>query len=386
VVRDKVMKIGIDARFLMHGVGRYAEELVTHLREVDAAHTYYVFTSNSYRQAPTLNHLWGNQLREIPGRGSLYSPSGQIRIPYHVARHGLQLFHATSFQSPLIRFCPLVVTIHDQAPRLGHHLPFSTGARGIMARAYYCGMNAYAVRYARHIIAVSQQAKTDILRFHPSVPPEKISVIYHGVSASFKPANIAEQARVRARHRLPHDYFLYLGTVNPGKNLIRVLEAFDALHHTPGWRHKLVAVARTDPRYGDFYRFWEQFPGKAGVQLLDYAEKADLPGLYTGACALVFPSLHESFGFPVLEAFACGTPVITSLTSALPEIAGDAALLVNPGSVEDIAAACRRLATDTTCRQALIEKGFRRALNFSWQRCAEQTLDVYDGVLSGRLG
>lgn len=379
------MKIGIDARFLMHGVGRYAEELVTHLGGIDGAHTYYVFTSGSYPQAPTLNHLWGSQLREIPGRGSLYSPSGQIRIPYHVARHGLQLFHATSYHSPLIRFCPLVVTIHDQALHLGHDLPFSTGPRGIMARSYYCGMNAYAVRYARHIIAVSQQAKRDILRFHPLVPPEKISVIYHGVSASFKPANIAEQARVQARHSLPRDYFLYVGTVNPGKNLIRVLEAFDALHKIPGWKHKLVAVARTDARYGDFYRFWKRFPGKAAVQLLDYAEKGDLPGLYSGACALVFPSLHESFGFPVLEAFACGAPVITSSKSGLAEVAADAAVLVNPASVEDIVVACRRLATDAALRQVLIEKGFRRASNFSWPTCAQQTLDVYEGVLSGRL-
>lgn len=380
------MKIGIDARFLLHGVGRYTEELLTHLGELDARHTYYVFTSQSYSQAPTLNHLWGNHFQEISGRGSLYSLSGQLRIPYHVARRTLQLFHATSFPSPLIRFCPLVVTIHDQAPRLDRQrLPYSTGPRGFMARAYYDAMNAYAIRYARHIITVSQQAREDILRFHPHLPPEKISVIYHGVSANFKPADPAEQARVRARHNLPDDYFLYVGTVNPGKNLIGVLQAFDALQKIPGWRHKLVAVARTDPRYRGFYRFWERFPGKAGVHLLDYAEKTDLPGLYTGAAALVFPSLHESFGFPVLEAFACGTPVITSSTSGLAEIAGDAALLVNPNSTEEIMAACRRLATDAVLREALIEKGFRRAREFSWRTCAQQTLDVYEGVLSGRF-
>jgi glycosyltransferase involved in cell wall biosynthesis len=380
------MRIGIDARFLMHGVGRYAEELLTHLGGLERTHTYDVFTSRSYPQAPTLHHLWGNQFQEIPGQGSLYSLSGQIRIPYHVARRGLQLFHATSFPSPLIRCCPLVVTIHDQAPRLDRNrLPFSTGPRGYMARTYYNAMNAYAVRYARHIITVSQQARQDILRFHPQLPPEKISVIYHGVSASFKPAEPVEQARVRARHGLPHDYFLYVGTVNPGKNLIRVLEAFDTLQKTPGWKHSLVAVARTDTRYRDFYRFWESFPGKAGVHLLDYAEKTDLPALYSGAGALVFPSLHESFGLPVLEAFACGTPVITSSNSGLPEIAGDAALLVNPHSVEEIVAACRRVATDITLRHALIEKGFRRAREFSWRTCAQQTLDVYEGVLSGRL-
>jgi glycosyltransferase involved in cell wall biosynthesis len=380
------MRIGIDARFLMHGVGRYVEELLAHLTEVDREHTYSVFTSRAYPEAPSLEHLWGSRFQEIRGRGSLYSPSAQFRIPYHVARRGLQLFHATSFPSPLIRCCPLVVTIHDQAPRLDHHrLPYHSGLRGLMARTYYNAMNAYAMRYARHIITVSQQAKQDILHFHPNLPPEKISVIYHGVSTHFKPAEAIEQTRVRARHGLPHDYFLYVGTVNPGKNLIRVLEAFDMLQKTPGWRHKLVAVARTDTRYRDFYRFWESFPGKAGVRLLDYAEKADLPGLYTGACALVFPSQHESFGLPVLEAFACGTPVITSSTSGLCEIAGEAALLVNPHSVEEIVAACRRLATDMSLRQALIEKGLRRVLNFSWRTCAQQTLDVYEGVLSGRL-
>jgi len=380
------MRIGIDARFLMHGVGRYAEELLTHLAGLDGPHTYYAFTSKAYPRAPSLDHLWGDRLKEIPGRGSLYSPSGQIRIPYHVARRGMRLFHATSYPSPLIRFCPLVVTIHDQAPHLdGRRLPFQAGPRGLLAHTYYDAMNAYAVRYARHIITVSQQAKRDILRFHPHLPPTKISVIYHGVSADFKPATRAEQARVRARHGLPPDYFLYVGTVNPGKNLVRVLEAFDALRRTSTWTHKLVAVARLDPRYGDFYRFWNRFPGRDYVRLVDHVEKADLAGLYSGARALVLPSQHESFGFPVLEAFACGTPVITSNTSALPEIAGEAALLVDPYSVEQIAAACRRLAHDDGLRQELIEKGRRRAQDFSWRRCAEQTVAVYEGVLSGRL-
>lgn len=380
------MRIGIDARFLMHGVGRYAEELLTHLAGLDDAHTYYAFTSKAYPQAPSLDHLWGDRLKEIPGRGSLYSPSGQVRIPYHVARRGMQLFHATAYPSPLIRFCPLVVTIHDQAPRIDRRrLPFQKGPRGLLARAYYDMMNAYAVRYARHIITVSQQAKEDILRFHPHLPPAKISVIYHGVSAHFKPATPAEQARVRARHGLPRDYFLYVGTVNPGKNLVRVLKAFEALRRTSTWTYELVAVARLDPRYGDFCRFWNHFPGRDAVRLLDHVEKADLPGLYSGARALVLPSEHESFGFPVLEAFACGTPAITSNTSALPEIAGEAALLVDPYSVEEIAAACRRLANDDGLRQELIEKGRRRAQDFSWRRCAEQTLAVYEGVFSGRL-
>jgi len=378
------MRIGIDARYLRHGVGRYTEELLTHLAELDSTHCYCVFTSRE-SEVTLLKHLWGNRFREIRGRGSLYSPWGQMWMPYQIARRGLHLFHATSYPSPLIRMCPLVVTIHDQAPRIDRRrLPFTSGLRGFMARNYYDTMNAYAVRYARHIITVSKQAKEDILRYHPRLPPDRISVIYHGVSNSFMPVGPSEQARVRVRHGLPRDYFLYVGTVNPGKNLVRVLEVFCALQATAGWKYKLVAVARADERYSDFYQFWAKFPGKAGVHLLDYVAKPDLAGLYSGAHAVIFPSLHESFGFPVLEAFACGTPVITSNTSALPEIAGGAALLVDPQSVEDIITACRRLGTDSTLRQALIEKGFQRAQEFSWRTCAQRTLAVYEGVLSGR--
>jgi glycosyltransferase involved in cell wall biosynthesis len=387
MMADPVATIGIDARFLLHGVGRYVEELLTHLAQAGGTHGYHVFTRRSGRESPPLPCLWGERFREIPGRGSLYGPAGQLGIPYHAARRGLQLFHATSFPSPLIRVCPLVVTIHDQAPRLDRRrLPFRTGARGLLARTYYDLMNAYAIRHARHIISVSQQARQDILRFHPDLPPGKISVIYHGVSDRFRPAEPAEQARVRARHALPpQQYFLYVGTVNPGKNLVRVLEAFDQLRKAGAWTHKLVAVARRDPRYHEFYRFWERYPNRDSVILLDYVETADLPGLYSGALALVFPSQHESFGFPVLEAFACGTPVITSNVSALPEIAGGAALLVDPNSVEAIADACRQLARNSGLRRQLIDKGRRRARDFSWARCAQQTLAIYEGVLSGRL-
>jgi len=379
-------RIGIDARFLLHGVGRYVEELLTHLARLDTRHAYHVFTRRSRREPPPLRALWGDRFFEIAGKGSLYGPAGQLRIPYQSARRGLELFHATSFPSPLLRVCPLVVTIHDQAPRLDRRrLPFRTGLRGFSARAYYDFMNGYAMRSADHIITVSEQARRDILRFHPYLPAEKISVIYHGISETFAPADGVEQARVRTRHRLPESYFLYLGTVNPGKNLVRVLEAFDALRREPGWTHKLVAVARRDPRYEEFYRYWERYPGRDAVVLLDYVDKPDLPGLYSGAHALVFPSEHESFGFPLLEAFACGTPVITSNVSALPETAGGAALLVDPYSVHAIASACRELARNEPLRRELIAKGMRRTRDFSWLRCAEQTLAVYEGVLSGRL-
>jgi alpha-1,3-rhamnosyl/mannosyltransferase len=226
--------------------------------------------------------------------------------------------------------------------------------------------------------------KKIFLRFHPHLPPAKISVIYHGVSAAFQTGDDLRNRPVCGRATVCRDYFLYVGTVNPGKNLVRVLEAFDAIAQNV---HVDVQPGRRCPprsRYGDFIASGSTSRprcrppagsrGEGGLRAPRQAQRA-----------LVLPSEHESFGFPVLEAFACGTPAITSNTSALPEIAGEAALLVDPYSVEEIAAACRRLANDDRLRQELIEKGRRRAQDFSWRRCAEQTLAVYEGVFSGRL-
>lgn len=377
------MRIGIDARFLVHGVGRYTVELVRQLATVDRESTYYVFTGEDERHGTDpFADLWSDRVQQVRLSGSLHSPSAQVSIPRAARRHRVDLWHATSFPSPVWRVCPFVVTIHDQAPRLDpRRLPYQRGLRGRIAPLYYRLMNAYAVRYARRVITVSEAGRRDILRFHPRTPLEKITVIYHGVGAPFGPVPDADRQRACAAFALAYPYFLYVGTVNPGKNLVRVLEAFDMLRRQPGWSHHLVAVARTDARYRDFYRYWDSYGSRDWVRLLDYVEAPELPGLYAGATALVFPSLHESFGFPLLEAFACGTPVITSDTSALPEIAGDAALLVDPRSVTDIAEACHRLAGDPVLRSRLIARGVRRAEAFSWRRCAEETLRVYRRVL-----
>lgn len=373
------MRIGIDARFLIHGIGRYTTELLRQLTTVDPESTYFAFTGEDDRHgADRLDDLWSDRMREVRVPGSLYSPAGQLAIPRAIRACGIDLWHATSYTTPLLCPCPIVVTIHDQAPRADRRrLPYRRGPRGLAYRFYYDAMNALAIRRARRIITVSEAARGDILRYHPRTPPESIRVIHHGVGAPFGPVAAGERQRVAAAFGLTRPYFLYVGTVNPGKNLVRVLDAFQTLCQEPGWEPDLVAVARTDRRYGEFYRHWDAYGARDRVRLLDYVSTPDLPGLYAGATALVFPALHESFGFPLLEAFACGTPVITATTGALPEVAGDAALLVDPRDTAAIAEACRRVATDGTLRSALIAKGFRRIEAFSWRRCAEETVAEY---------
>ena len=201
---------------------------------------------------------------------------------------------------------------------------------------------------------------------------EKITVVYPGRD---EPLARVDPAPVRARYGLAPDYLLHVGTLQPRKNLARLMEAAASLRARwpelqlvlagqPGWQAgPILAQARA---HSD------------SVRLLDYVPDDDLPGLYSGARAFVFPSLYEGFGFPVLEAMACGTPVVCSNTSSLPEVAGEAALLMDPEDTAALAGAIGRLLEDTALRENLIARGLEQARKFSWERAAQETLAVLD--------
>jgi glycosyltransferase involved in cell wall biosynthesis len=206
-----------------------------------------------------------------------------------------------------------------------------------------------------------------------------VRTVPRGVGAPFQPAAAEEIARVRARHGLPARYVLCLGTLEPRKNLATALAAFAAaglpgitLVHAgpPGWRldEAIGRDAAVRARSAD-------------VRFIGAVDDADLPALYSGAEAFLFPSLYEGFGFPVLEAMACGVPVLCSSTSSLPEVAGEAARLVNPLDVNDIAQGLRDITTNDDLRRVLIERGYQQAQQFSWQACAEVALSVFEKTL-----
>lgn len=261
-----------------------------------------------------------------------------------------------------------VVTVHD----LGY-IYFPEAHPGF-SRRYLDWTTRTSARRATRILADSLATARD-LSAHYDVSPNKIALVYPGVDTSLARVTDAQRlAQVRARYGLPQTYLLFVGTLQPRKNIARLVRSYARWRRESGRVDVGLVLAGQqgwlfDPRWTE---------GVEGVHLTGYVDDADVAALYSGALALVFPSLYEGFGFPVVEAMRCGTPVITSTTSSLPEVAGDAALLVNPRDEAEIAQAIDRIVTDEALRAALIERGYEQAGRFTWQRAAEQTLRVLE--------
>jgi glycosyltransferase involved in cell wall biosynthesis len=266
---------------------------------------------------------------------------------------------------PLAHPLPTVVTVHD----LGYR--YFPDAHPRAQRLYLDWSTRFSARGATHVIADSQATRADLSSLY-GIAAEKITVVYPGRAETLAPA---DADRVRARYGLPAEYLLHVGTLQPRKNLGRLIQAAGALRARwprlelvlagrPGWMAEpILAQAREQPDR---------------VRILDYVPEADLAGLYSGAQVFVFPSLYEGFGFPVLEAMACGTPVVCSNTSSLPEVAGEAALTVDPADTGALAAAVGRVLDDPSLRAALVAKGKAQVQRFSWARAAAETMQVLE--------
>ncbi|MBN1136319.1 MAG: glycosyltransferase family 4 protein, partial [Anaerolineae bacterium] len=235
-------------------------------------------------------------------------------------------------------------------------------------------------RRASAVITVSECSKRDIVA-HYGLDPDKVTVIYEAAGPEFGPASPADQQRVRRRYGLPDQFLVHVGVIEPRKNLVRLVEALQRLRDE-GLSVPLVVVGPKGWLYDDFFRRLEQLQVRDAVCFPGYVPLADLPAIYSAATLAAMPSVYEGFGLPVLEAMACGAPVVCSNTSSLPEIAGDAARYFNPLSVEEIAAAIRAAWTDPDLRAAMRRQGLSQASRFSWSEAAHQTLTLYERVLT----
>ena len=279
------------------------------------------------------------------------------------------LFHATEHLLLPLRDVPTVLTVHDLIFRHPpeQHKPLNRWYLNL-TMPLYC-------RRATHIIAVSEQTRRDVVSAY-GVPAGKISVIYEAADPRFRSQPPEIVAAARARHGLPERYLLFVGTIEPRKNLARLLAAFERLQ-AENLTDALVIVGKRGWLTGDFDAALERSPAKQAVLFPGFVPDADLPAVYAGAQVLAMPSLYEGFGLPVLEAMACATPVACSNSSSLPEIAGDAALLFDPTEVDGIRDALRRILRDADVRAQLRDAGLRRAGQFSWDRAAQETLALY---------
>jgi len=296
-----------------------------------------------------------------------------LRLSAEMLRHAPDVLFVPAHVVPLVHPRRTVVTVHD----LGYlHFPEAHRARD---RRYLDRSTRWSTRAAHCVIAISRATRDDLVQ-QLHIPAEKIAVIAHGVNAAMTRPTDADIAATLARHDITPPYVLALGTVQPRKNLARLVAAFAAMR-AAGLPHTLVIVGRagwlTDAIHAEVAArgLGEQ------VQFTGYVPDADLPVLYSGADALAFVSLYEGFGMPALEAMACGTPVVAANTSSLPEVVGDAGALVDPTDVAAIAASLTRVIADGALRARLIAAGRERAATFTWERCARETLAVLEAAV-----
>ncbi len=267
---------------------------------------------------------------------------------------------------PLIFPGRAVVTVHDLGFR---HFPQAHPTR---QRLYLDLTTRFSAARAGLVLADSAATAHDLTHFY-GTKPDKIRVVYPGVEITPPDADdIGDDiARVRQKYALPERYFLFIGTLQPRKNIARMVQAFDRFRQRSGDNIGFVLAGKQGWLYDPAWT-----AGVSGLHLTGYIDDDDKPALYAGAVALIFTTLYEGFGFPVIEAMRCGTPVIASTTSSLPELVGDAGLLVDPEDVDAIAAAMSRLASDADLRETLRLRGYQQAQQFDWSHTARQTLEA----------
>ncbi|MCP4536800.1 MAG: glycosyltransferase family 4 protein [Chloroflexi bacterium] len=296
----------------------------------------------------------------------------QLVQPWVLRRIDADLVHGPVFVGPLFASCPTVVTIHDLS-----FIRFPNLFRPAN-RLYLTALTRFSARRARRLIAVSAHAAAEAAQLL-DVPSERIDVVYHGVDPVFRPISTDEVAAFRERQGIPEQFVLFLGTLEPRKNLVRLVEAFARIYDD---KTKLVLAGGKGWLYDTLFARVESLGLENAVIFPGYVASDDLPLWYNAATTLAYPSIYEGFGLPVLEAQACGTPVLTSNVSSLPEAAGDAALIVDPYDVEALAAGLNQMLTNEPLRRELRERGLAHASRFSWTRTAQETASVYRQVLT----
>ncbi|MBI2484670.1 glycosyltransferase family 4 protein [Candidatus Uhrbacteria bacterium] len=373
------MKIGIDARFYGPnvgggGLGRYVAELLDRLDAQKAPHTFVVFLNEEGFRLfkPKGRHM---HKRVVPVRW--YTFAEQIRMPAIIDRECCDLVHIPHWNVPLCLRTPFVVTIHDlilmeerRSARAASLLP--PGLFEVKRMGYRAVLH-HALWKSRRVIAVSDFTRARIMAHFPKLPPEKISVIHEGAPG--------EATGGAGNRRVAGPYFLYVGNAYPHKNLESLLHAFSFFVKAHP-EVKLVLAGKTNVFYERLRKELEEIAiPSSSVVFTGFVSDEDLADLYRFATACLFPSRHEGFGLPPLEAMSHGTPVAASSTSAFPEILGDAALFFDPDDLEAMVRIMEKLLQDQALRQELIQKGRQQKKHYSWDTMAERTRRLYEESL-----
>ena len=327
--------------------------------------------------------IMNNRYSTIPLPGSKYLPGllilGQIEIGWQARQNKLRLVHDPTGTVPLA-FCSSkrVTTIHDAIPYIYPEMSTT------MERLVYNVWLPIAVKQIDAVITNSQHSKSDLMK-HLKLTGSKVTVTQLAADSKFKILAEEEYAPILERAGVERPYILFVGSVEPRKNVLRLLEAY---HKVLKWSRRWQLVIVGGRNYWKTSRVAqkvEQLELQGQVKFTGFIPDKDLPAIYNGADLFCLPSLYEGFGLPVLEAMACGVPVITSNSSSLPEVAGEAAILIDPYNVDEIASAMERILKDPVLAQELRQRGLARAAQFTWEKTARETIAVYEKVLGEKL-
>jgi glycosyltransferase involved in cell wall biosynthesis len=370
------MRIGIDARIVHYvrgGIPNYVLRLLRSLAQLDGDTDYYVLHSRKDRN-PSIP---GPNFRPVACWTPPHNRLERWALGVEVARLGLDLLHTTDFIPPALGYHRSVITVHDLT--FLHYPQYLTTE----SRRYYNQQIGWAVHRADHILADSYTTKSDLATLL-DVPSERVTVVHLAADPAFRPLPEAEAERIVARYALEPGYLLCVGTLEPRKNLPGLFQSYRLLLDAGVTTAGLVLVGSKGWMYDEIFERVEELHLNEQVHFLQGVPDGDLPGLYNAASLLVTPSFYEGFGLPALEAMACGTPVVVADRSSLPEVVGEAGLLINPDDPDDIARALTRVLTDGLLRTRMRELGLARSACFTWERAARETLAVYRAMLAGR--
>jgi len=394
------MRIGIDITSAVRqgaGIGRFTRELIRALLALDSPHEHILFAATGGMPRATAQSRLAYITQPATARRSplstLHFPlsddwlhriwhRARLPIPIEALMGRVDVFHEPDFVlPPTLPRAHTVLTVHD--------LTFIRDPESAFPRLrrYLNRVVPRSVVRATRVLADSLATKNDLIELL-GVSPDKITVLYGGVDARFAPVREPERlAAVRAKYDIgPDPFILGIGTLQPRKNYQRLIQAFAKLQATAFDLQlstsgiQLVIVGGKGWLYDGIFAEVRRLGLASRVLFPGFADDDDLPTLYSAAEMLAYPSIYEGFGLPILEAMACGTPVVTSTTSSLPELAGNAALLVEPTDADALAAAMRRLLQDTDLRRRLVADGFDQARQFTWEKAAAQLLAIYESI------
>jgi len=359
------------------GIGRYVRDLVSALALVDTTTDYRLFVAGADKTnmpaLPDTNFSF-HPTRLSPKWLARIWHRARLPIPVEMITGQVDLYHATDFVlPPHLPNTHTLLTVHD--------LSFVRvpDAATPTLKQYLDTVVPRSVKRASHILADSEATKRDLVDLY-AVDPVKVTVLLSGVDRRFLPVDFGFST-MRRKYKIDNrPYIFTIGTVQPRKNYVRLIHALANLRQL-GYDLNLVIAGGRGWLADPIYEAIEQTKLGDYVHMIGFVDDGDLPTLYSDAACVAFPSLYEGFGFPVLEAMACGTPVITSNVSSLPEVAGDAAIMVDPYSIEAITEAIQRVMDDTTLRENMVEAGLQHVKSFTWERAAKQLHQVYMQLL-----